>query len=335
VRPELAELAVIFVGLSIYALLAGADFGAGIWEVNTALQASEKEHRLLFSAIGPVWEANHVWLIFVLVSLFAAFPLAFAGLFQALWLPLSFAMAGIVFRGAGFAFRSYMVGAAGQQFFWTAVFAVGSSAAPFFLGASIGALVSGKLAITSRGEFEGDYLTGWLTPLALFMGFFVVGMCCYLSAVYLAREAWRLGDRELIATWRARAIASGIWMGALALAGVTFVASDPVLWEGFRQRSWPLVVGSIAGGFSSLLALARYRFTLASLCSALAVTLVIAGWGAAQYPLLVPPSISLEMAKAPDNVLWVLLATTAAGAVFLLPALGYLLYLFKVQRSPR
>jgi cytochrome d ubiquinol oxidase subunit II len=130
-------------------------------------------------------------------------------------------------------------------------------------------------------------------------------------------------------------MATGIWMGVLALAGVTFVAADPALWEGFRQRSWPLVAGSMLGGFTSLWALARRRFVLATLGALLAVTLVIAGWAAAQYPLLVPPTITVAMAKAPDSVQWILLATTAGGAVFLLPALAYLLYLFKGRHSPR
>ncbi len=105
--PEIIALVLVLIGLTVYALFAGADFGAGIWEVNTALQAGEKERALMYNAIGPVWEANHVWLIFVLVMMFGAFPPAFAAICQALWIPLLLALAGIVFRGVGFAFRSY------------------------------------------------------------------------------------------------------------------------------------------------------------------------------------------------------------------------------------
>ncbi len=263
--PEILELLVIFVALTVYALFAGADFGAGVWEVNTALMASEREHRLLFSAIGPVWEANHVWLIFVLVSMFGAFPLAFSAMCQALWLPLCLAMAGIVFRGVGFAFRSYAQGPLRRKYIWTAVFAIGSTAAPFFLGASIGAVASGKLAISADGHFEGDYLTGWISPLALFTGFFSVGMCAYLAAVYLAREAQQIGEPDLVQLWRQRAIASGIWMGVLALSGVAYMATDAFLWEGFSQRSWPLVGGSVAAGFLSLYALALERYYAAAI----------------------------------------------------------------------
>ncbi|HEX3725822.1 MAG TPA: cytochrome d ubiquinol oxidase subunit II [Pirellulales bacterium] len=330
---EAIMLVVIFVAITAYALLAGADFGAGVWEVNTALQASDRERRLLYDAIGPVWEANHVWLIFVIVALFGSFPSAFAVICQALWVPLTLALVGIVFRGVGFAFRSYTVGAARQQFAWGVVFAAGSTAAPFFLGASVGALASGQLPISTEGRFEGDYLTGWIAPLSLFTGFFVVGMCAYLAAVFLVREAAQTGDRGLVLLWRARAMATGIWMGLLALAGLAYVASDSSLWQGFHERSWPLVAGSVVAGFLSLWSLAVERFRSAVLGAAAAVTSVIWGWGLAQYPFLVPPTITVEAAKAPDNVLWLLLITTFAGAGLLLPALGYLFYLFKTRRA--
>ncbi len=332
-EPENILLVVILMGLTVYALFGGADFGAGVWEVNTAMQASPKERKLLFGAIGPVWEANHVWLIFVLVAMFGAFPEAFAVFCQALWLPLVLALAGIVFRGVGFALRTYSIGAERQQFAWEVVFAIGSTAAPFFLGTCVGALASGSLNVARDARFQGNFLTGWLSPMALFTGFFVVGMCAYLAAVYLAREAKGLGDRELTLLWRQRALATGIWMGVLALAGVAYVATDaPLLWDGFRQRSWPLVLGSIVAGFLSLYSLIRERYRTAVLGAAAAVTSVIWGWAVAQYPWLVPPTITVEDAKAPANVLWLLIATICLGFLLLVPALAYLLYLFKVGR---
>jgi cytochrome bd ubiquinol oxidase subunit II len=336
VAPESILLVVVFTALTIYALFGGADFGAGVWEVNTALQASPKERKLLYSAIGPVWEANHVWLIFVLVATFAAFPVAFAAICQSLWLPLLLALAGIVFRGAGYALRSNATDSQRQQFAWDVVFAAGSTAAPFFLGASIGALASGKLMLAEDGRFDGNFLTGWLSPMSVFSGFFVVVMCTYLAAVFLAREASDLADAELTQIWRQRALATGIWMGLLSLAGVVYVASDaPDLWDGFRRRSWPLVAGAIAAGFLSLDSLVRERFRIAVGAAAAAVTSVIWGWAIAQYPLLVPPSITVENAKAPANILWLLIATVGFGSLLLIPALGYLFYLFKSGRRER
>jgi cytochrome d ubiquinol oxidase subunit II len=331
--PELIILGVILAGLTLYALLGGADFGAGVWEFNTALQAPEQERVLIYRAIGPVWEANHVWLIFVLVGLHTAFPLAFAALGRALWLPLLLALVGIVFRGVGFAFRSYAAGAVRHQAVWGAVFAFASTAAPFFLGAACGAIASGRLSVTMQGDYTGNYLIGWLSPFSIFAAFLAVGVCSYLAAVYLTREAAQGGDAALTALWRRRALATGIWMGVLALTGLVLVATDaPLLWEGFRARAWPLVGLSIAGGLGSLWALLRRRFTSAILGADTAVAAVIWGWGIAQYPMIIPPSLTITAAKGPDAVLRVMLWGIGAGAVLLFPSLVYLFVLFKGQR---
>ena len=196
--PDDLLLIVLLTALTLYAILGGADFGAGVWEFTTALQSSEKERQHIYKAIGPVWEANHVWLIFVLVILMNGFPVAFAALSRALWLPLLLALCGIVFRGAGYAFRSYTRGPQRERTMWEAVFAIASTATPLFLGASAGAIASGKLAITVSGEYEANYLTGWMSSLTVFTGFYSTGMCAYLSAVYLTREAHQANDDELI-----------------------------------------------------------------------------------------------------------------------------------------
>jgi len=328
--PDVVVLAVLLLALTLYAVLGGADFGAGVWEFNTALQASERERALLYRAIGPVWEANHVWLIFALVLLQTAFPRALAAISQALWLPLFLALFGIVFRGAGFAFRSYAAGAVAQQQIWGAVFALASTAAPFFLGAAAGALASGRLEMTPDGRFTGSFLTGWISPLSIFSAFFAVGVCSYLAAVYLTREGAQINDAELTHLWRARALATGAWMGILAFAGIAIIASDaPVLWQAFRARGLPLVAASVVTGFGSLWALWRERFNLAVVGAASTVVCVIAGWGISQYPVLVPPRLTVELAKSPEEILRVVLWVVSGGAVLLVPALGLLFALFK------
>jgi cytochrome d ubiquinol oxidase subunit II len=328
--PELLVLGILWLALTLYVLLGGADFGAGIWEVNLAFQASEKERSLMHRAIGPVWETNHVWLIFVLAVLLTAFPSAFAALSRALWLPLLFALVGIVFRGAAFAFRSYAVGAVRQQGGWGVAFALASVAAPFFLGAGVGAIASGTLAVTAQGGFTGNYLTDWLSPLALFNGFFTVGLCAYLAAVYLAREASQKGDAELVSLWRQRALATGVWMGVLALAGLGFLAREsPLLWQGFQKRAWPLVVVSLVTGFLSLGALWLRRFTAAAAGVIATVATIIAGWCVAQYPALVLPAITIDDAKGPKEVLWAMIGSIAVGTLVLLPSLAWLFAIFK------
>lgn len=332
--PELIIALVIASSLTLYAVLGGADFGAGVWEFNTALQATAKERNLIYRAVGPVWEANHVWLIFVLVAMHTAFPAAFAGLCRALWLPLFLAVVGIVYRGVGFAYRSYAAGAVRQQELWGAVFALASTAAPFFLGACVGAIASGKLLVTPDGDYHGDYLTGWITPFSIFTAFFAVVACSYLAAVYLTREAQQADDAELVALWRGRALASGAWMGILAVSGLVFVAVDvPSLWEGFCKQAWPLVGLSAIGGLFSLWSLWRGRFTGSVVGAVGAVAAVVWGWVVGQFPMLIPPAVTIATSKAPETVLWAMTWVIAAGAVLLIPSLAYLFYLFKGKRS--
>ncbi len=331
--PELIVLIVMMVGITLYALLGGADFGAGVWEFNTALRAPEKERELIYRAIGPVWEANHVWLIFILVGMMNAFPTALAGLSRALWVPLFLALAGIVFRGVGFAFRSYAAGHVRQQAAWGAVFAFASTAAPFFLGAAVGAVASGRLQVSADGTFRGNHLTSWINPLSAYGAFFGVGVCAYLAAAYLTREADLLGDEALLATWRRRAIGTGLWMGVLAAVGLVMMTlTAPELWSGFKARAWPLLGLSVITGLGSLYALWKNHLVSAVIGAASTVSTVIWGLGVAQYPALIPPHLTLQTAKAPNNVLWTIVLAIAAGALVLLPSLLFLFYLFKGKR---
>ncbi|MEM7306720.1 MAG: cytochrome d ubiquinol oxidase subunit II [Planctomycetota bacterium] len=327
--PELIVLGILGAALILYALLGGADFGAGIWEFNTAFQPGDDERELIQRAVGPVWEANHVWLLFALVLGHTAFPLAYQAAAQALWLPLLLALAGIVFRGVGFVFRAYAVDSPFLRSVWGAVFALASTAAPFFFGAALGAVASGELAFTEAGAYAGSYLTGWIQPLGIFTAFFAVGVCSYLAAVYFTREAANLGNEALVATWRRRALATGAWMGILAAVGLVFLALEaPELWSGLAA-GWLLIAASAVSGGASLWALARSRFTAASLAAAGAVVAVMAGWMLAQYPYLLPPAIEVETAKGPEPVLWGAVIAASLGAALLLPALALLFRLFK------
>ncbi len=312
---------ILLLGMTLYILLGGADFGAGIWEFNTALRSTSREKALVYEAIGPVWEANHVWLIFILVGLSGGFPVAFEALFRALWIPLLLVLVGIVFRGMGFAFRSYAADQFKQQKFWEAVFALASTATPFFLGAMAGAVASGKLGVTSSGEFHGSVLTGWIHPLSLFSALFTVGICAYLSSVYLVREAHLRQEPSLVSLWRRRSIATGLVMGLFAVAGLILVRFEvPDLWEGFRTRAWPLIGLSGLAGVFSLTALIRKWYVLSVLGAAVTVGAVLFGWGVAQYPVIIPPEITVESAKAPRAVVKTMVIVIAGGSVLLAPA---------------
>ena len=332
--PEAIILAILWGALTLYLLFGGADFGVGIWEVNTALQSTERERNLLYKAIGPVWEANHVWLIFFLVCTHAAFPRAYAALGQALWVPLLIAIVGIVFRGAAYAFRANLLGQRTQRTIWEIVFAVASTVAPFFLGAAAGAVASGKLEFNDAGEYQGAILLGWISPLSLFTGFFTVGVCAFLSATYLLRESVNQEQPELIKVWRQRALATGLWMGVLSLVGVAFLAVEPErFWTNFRERGLPLFCVGVASGAGARVAIWRTKALLATIFAASTVTCVVWGWGVSQYPILLPPNLTIENCKTSDSVMWAMLVSIGIGMVIVVPSLWWLLSIFKGEHQ--
>lgn len=332
--PEVVVYIVMGLALVLYAVLGGADFGAGVWQFNLAFRMPVKEQRFCDRAMGPIWETNHVWLIFVIVLLFSAFPPAFAALSRALWLPFLLALVGIVFRGCGFAFRHYAHGAADVQRHWGIVFALSSTFTPFFLGASAGAVASGQLHVSPDGHFSGNYFTNWLSLLSVYTGFFSVGVCGYIAAVFLTRDAAREEDRALTERWTLRAKKMGLLVGVMALGGLVAVHRDaPRLWDELTGPGLPMIALSIATGIFSIVALDRRWYTAASLGASLTVSTVIGGWALGQYPVLLPPSITVAGAAAPDNVLWLFIGVAGLGAVLLLPALALLFWVFKGQRE--
>lgn len=332
--PDDLLLIVMLSALTLYAVMGGADFGGGVWEFTTALQATDRERQHIYKAIGPVWEANHVWLIFVAIILMNGFPAAFAALGKALWLPLILVLCGIIFRGSAYIFRSYGRGPRRERAMWEAIFAIASTATPMFLGAAAGSVASGRLAIPVETSPTADFVVGWISPMAVFTGFYAVGMCAYLAAVFLTREAHAIADEQLTQVWRQRALSTGVWMGLLSFGGLVMVAIEsPLLTTGFLTRGWPLVIASLACGIGSLVEVWRLKCTRAAIAAGGAVATVIWGWGVSQYPAIIPPGITAATAKAPDYVLWLMLVVISLGTMFLLPALAYLLVLFKTEEQ--
>lgn len=327
--PEHIVLGILASSLALYAVLGGADFGAGVWEFTTCMQSDPRDRKLIQRAIGPVWEANHVWLIFVLIILLNGFPLAFGALSRSLTVPMLLALLGIVFRGSGFVFRAYAVGSQSLQDLAGALFALASTATPFFLGASVGAISTGDLRFADDGKFLGDYATGWLGPLSLYTGVMAVGMCAYLAAVYLTREA-SVHDRSMLLVWRGRALSTGIWIGILAWLGLIMTWLDAKeLWARLMTHAWPVILVSLITGAGSLFALRAERYRFANLMAASAVGSVIYGWGLAQYPMFIRPDITIEASKSPDFVLWAMSICILGGSVLLFPALWWLMVIFK------
>jgi cytochrome d ubiquinol oxidase subunit II len=331
VSAEIYVLGVLWVGLTLYVLLGGADFGGGVWDLLAFGPRRMRQRALISDAIAPVWEANHVWLIFVLTGLLAAYPAVFADLSVALYLPFSLVMLGIVFRGAAFAFRAHGDRESPWVRTWTPVFGITSLVSPFLLGAAAASIASGRIRVID-GTVEAGIVSAWTAPLSLFAGVFAVTICGYLAATYLIVEAAARGDAELERDFRARAIGSGVVAGLLAGVGLLVVRSQaPVLWEGMTERGLPFVVLSALGGIASIAAMTAGRYRWARTSAAVAVGAVLWGWGAAQWPYLVVPDVTAEASAAPEDTVRMVAIGFTIGGLLLAPSLLLLFRVFKSQ----
>ncbi|WP_188187006.1 cytochrome d ubiquinol oxidase subunit II [Nonomuraea sp. SYSU D8015] len=320
-------LAVMWVGLTAYVLFGGADFGGGIWDLLAgSAEAGKRQRALVEHSIGPIWEANHVWLIFVIVLLWTGIPSVFAAIASTLYIPLTLAALGIIGRGAAFAFRKVST-ELWQRRLFGATFAFSSVATPFFLGTVAGAIASGRVP---PGIARGDLVGSWVNPTSLVAGVLAVGMAAYLAAVYLTRDAQRAGETDLVEWFRRRALACGVVVGLLSGAGLLVLRADaPALFAELTSgRALPLLALSVTAGLASLVLLWRRAYLPVRITAALAVTGLLWGWGAAQYPVLLP-GVTLDSAAATDPVLAATLGSLAVGAVLLLPSLWWLYAIFQ------
>ncbi len=320
--PELAAV-LLGVALTAYAVLGGADFGAGFWDLTAG--GAERGARLrgkIKGSMSPVWEANHVWLIFILVVFWTAFPEAFGSVTSTLAIPLFLAALGVILRGAAFALRGEAASIAEARGLG-AVFALASVLVPFCLGAVVGGVASGRVPV---GNAAGDEITSWLNSTSIFIGLLAVALGAHVSAVFLGADSVRAGQPDLVAAFRRRALGSGVVAGALALIGLAVMSSDaPDLYDGLTSGAGlACVVVSAAAGLLTLWLEWRDRFELARYTVAVAVAAVVAGWALAQEPYLLPPELTVDEAAAPDSTLAAMLGVTAVGLLLLIPALTYL-----------
>jgi cytochrome d ubiquinol oxidase subunit II len=271
--------------------------------------------------MGPVWEANHVWLIFVLVVCWTAYPVAFASILSTLSMPLFAAAVGIILRGTSYALRGQLDGGPGRRTVED-VFALSSILTPFALGAVVGAIASGRVPV---GNARGDLVASWLNPTSILIGVLLVATSSYLAAVYLAADAHRLGEPALERDFRRRALGAGVVAGALALVGPLVLRADaPRIWSGLTSGGGLAMVAlSAAAGVATLVLVWRRRFDPARVSAALAVAAIVAGFGFAQHPVFLP-GLTIEQAAAGRATLVAVLVGVAAGAIVLLPSLALL-----------
>jgi cytochrome bd ubiquinol oxidase subunit II len=341
-RPEPLLLGGAILGaLVLYALFGGADFGGGVWHLLSSGPRKERQRALIAEAIAPIWEANHVWLILVVVVLFTGFPPAFAEISTSLHTPLLALLVAIVIRGAAFAFRSATSERPVEARGWGAAFAFGSLTAPVVLGMIVGTLASGRLTASAAATVSPLTMTGpWLAPFPIVTGLFALALFSYLAAVYLTLDAE--DDVQVQEDFRHRALIAGLLTGVLALT--TFLLAGhgaPLVRRGLTARpwSWPLHGATAVAALVALGALFARSWRVARAAAAIQVTLVVLGWGASQYPFIIVPSLTgsaltLQSASAPQATQRLLLWTLVAGAIVLLPSLRLLIRVFKDRDYP-
>lgn len=322
--------ATMLVSLILYALMGGADYGGGMWDLLASGPRAQPQRHAIADAIAPIWEANHVWLILVIVLLFTAFPRAFSVIMIALHIPVTAMLIGIVLRGSAFVFRKYDSSADAVQRRWSAIFGIASFFTPFFQGLVLGALTSGDIHLVGDRVTTG-FLAGWLTPFALTCGLFALALFAFLAATYLTVDTQAQPDLQN--DFRLRAL----WAEAtlIPLAILVFITSKggaPLMYHGLTNWWAPLLLGWTAlSALTATLALWARRFSLARIAAVAQVSFILVGWGLAQFPHLVAPDVTIQNAAAPESTLKLLLLALGAGAIILLPSLIYLFQIFKGQ----
>lgn len=323
----------MLISLIFYALLGGADYGGGVWDLFAFGKRSKEQRELIAKAISPVWEANHVWLILVIVILFTAFPIAFAAVATALHIPLTLMLIGIVLRGTAFTFRTYDSKQDHVQKRWSLVFSIASLITPIVLGITLGAIASGNIRV-ENGLVTSGFFASWLAPFPFAVGFFALVLFAFLAAVYLTLET---KDRDLQEDFRNRALISGVLVGILAL--IVFLLAEagaPTVRAGISRSWWALSLHILTAIFAigAFLTLWMRKYRLAQICAAMQVSLILAGWAFAQYPYLIEPDITISAVAAPRITLQLLLGALTVGAILLFPSYYYLFRVFKRESAP-
>jgi cytochrome bd ubiquinol oxidase subunit II len=320
--------AILWIGVTLYAVFGGADFGAGMWDLLAGRsERGERARALIDHSIAPVWEANHVWLIFVLVVLWTAFPRAFFAVMTTLYIPLAVAALGIVLRGSGFAFKHALPGPVRGPA--TRVFGISSLLTPFFMGTVVGAIASGEVPAAGGG----DPTSSWTGALPLVTGVLFVATSAYVSAVFLVRDAGAGGDEDLRRYFVRRALAAAVVAGAAAVGGVFALHTDArYVYDRLTSEGLPLIVLSAVCGLGVLAQLARGATLGIRPLAVGAVVAVIWGFFVAQHPYMLPESLSIGEAAGASASLTALIVVFAVAVALVVPSLG-LLYVFSQRRA--
>jgi cytochrome bd ubiquinol oxidase subunit II len=313
-----AAAIILFAAVTMYAIFGGADFGAGFWDLAAGgAKRGRRPREVIDHSIGPVWEANHVWLIFVFVVLWTCFPEAYASITMTMFVPLTLAALGIVLRGASFAFRKAVLRTRHKRHLG-AIFAVSSILVTYCFGAVAGGIASGRVP---AGGQAGDPVNSWINPTSIVTGLLAVSVTAYVSAVLLTWDAGRLSDDTMVAYFRIRALAAGVAAGGVALVGLFVVRSDArYIFDGLTSRALPLVVVSVLAGLGALVLLRGRPHQGGRVAAAVAAGALVLGWGVAQWDYLLPESLTVSQGAAPNGTITAVLVATVLAVLLIVPA---------------
>jgi len=329
---ELENLAAaaLLLGLIMYADFGGADFGGGIWTALASGPRKEEQRESLFHAIGPVWETNHVWLIYVVVVLFMVFPAAFSALFTALLVPLVIVLVGINFRGAAFAFRHFGRETGRDVPLIARAFEISSILTPFALGMVVAATAGGNIRMVDGRVASGIW--DWISLFTLGGGVIGLAICAYLTPVYMTVRT----TGELREDFRKRGMIAGWALGILTAIQIPVAVFDAPLFASklLLPRTLACIVPAVACGAVTELFLWRRRFPAAQIASAATVALTLLGFASALYPDLLLGRMSISAAAAPRETLIAFFIVLPFGVIILAPSLFYLYWTFRGSPDP-
>ena len=322
VAVSTAAALILFLGITAYTVFGGADFGAGFWDlVAGGTERGDRPRRVIDHSIGPVWEANHVWLIFCFVVLWTCFPEAYASITLTLFVPLAIAALGIVLRGSGFAFRHAVLRTRDRRAFG-ALFATSSVLVPYCFGAVAGGIASGR--VPAGGE-AGDPVDSWINPTSILGGVMAVTVGAFLAATYLVWDAKRLDEEPMVEYFRRRAVGAAVVAGVVSLVGIFVLKEDAeYLFHGLTSRALPLVILSALCGATALFLLTRASHRGARLAAIAAVASIVVGWGVAQWEYILPETLTVDQAAAPSGTIGAVIVAVVLAVLLIVPAFALL-----------
>jgi cytochrome bd ubiquinol oxidase subunit II len=330
---DYAVAVVLWLSIIVYASLGGADFGGGVWYflIFGSSPKAQAERGLIAKAIGPVWEANNVWLVYLVVGLYTAFPVVAAVLAISLFIPISLVVVGIVLRGAAFAFEAHIPQPFGVRAIYGRMFSAASTFTPFLLGATAAAVAGGEIRIRN-GVVPVAVIRPWLTPFAIVVGCMGIALCATLAAVYLTVEAQKEKREDLADAFRMRAFIAGGVTAVLGLLGLILSPSEaPMIWHGMLDHALWAVAVTMVIGLSTAGALFLRRFTIARVLIVLETGGLIGTWGLSQIPYIVPPDLTVTGAASPPTTMRAFFICALIGMFILIPSLWFLMHVFKVE----